>query len=60
MSHTLRVYVKVDTGTVILRQDAASPIGSGLISLAQRSFVTSLTLAEIFQTQRVVPKLWHD
>ena len=60
MSLTLNVYTKVITGRNILHQDAASPIGSGLISLAQRSFVTNLTLAEIFQTQRVVPKLWHD
>ena len=60
MSLTLRVDMKVITGRNILRQDVASPIGSGLISLTQGSFVMNLTLAKIFQTHRMGPKLWLD
>ena len=64
MSQTLNVdmnvSMKVLTGMIILRQDAASPIGSGLISLTQGMFLINLTLAKIFQTQGMVLKLWHD
>ena len=56
----MNVSMKVDTGMIILRQDAASPIGSGLISLTQGMFLMNLTLAKIFQTQGMVLKLWHD
>ena len=52
--------LKVDTGTVVLRLDAATPIDSKLISLAQGRFLINLTLAKIFQTQRMMPKLWPD
>ena len=34
MNVSMNVDMKGDTGMIILRQDAASPIGSGLISLA--------------------------
>ena len=34
MNVSMNVDMKMDTGMIILRQDAASPIGSGLISLA--------------------------
>ena len=55
-----KVNTKVNTGMAILRLDAASPIGSGLISLVQGMFLINLTLAKIFQTQRMMPKLWPD
>ena len=56
----MNVSMKVLTGMIILRQDAASPVGSGLISLVQRSFATNLTLAKIFQTPGMMPKLWLE
>ena len=57
MNVDMKMDMKMDTGMIILRQDAASPIGSGLISLTQGMFLINLTLAKIFQTQRKVPKL---
>ena len=60
MSLTLKVNTKGDTGTVVLRLDAATPIGSGLISLAHGMFLMNLTLAKMFQTQKMMPKLWPD
>ena len=60
MSLTLKPDTKVATGSIILRLDVASPIDSGLISLAQRSFAMNLTLAEIFQTPGKMPKLWLE
>ena len=60
MSLTLKGDTKVDTGMVVLRLDAATSIDSGLISLVQGMFLINLTLAKIFQTQRMMPKLWPD
>ena len=55
-----KVNTKGDTGMVVLRLDAATPIGSGLISLAHGMFLMNLTLAKMFQTQKMMPKLWPD
>ena len=41
----VNVNVKPDTGTIILRKNAATPIGSGLISLVCRVRAPNLTLA---------------
>ena len=64
MSLTLNVdtnvSTNVSTGMIILHLDVASPIDSRLNSLAQGSFAMNLTLAKIFQTQRMMPKLWLD
>ena len=61
MSLTLKVDTevdtKVDTGMVVLRLDAATPIGSGLISLTHGMFLMNLTLAKMFQTQKMMQKL---